>query len=314
MHAMTMARREAAGSALAAEQISEPGATRLRLVALLCVGLMLVVVVASAWLRLAAPRPACADWPACRSQPAAALETARPHAADSLPTAVTAVVRGVHRVAASAVLVLIVVLCVLARRRDGGARASLVRRGAAAMLVVALALSALGIVTPGSRSTVVMLGNLLGGFVLFALAWCVWRAALASARLPPERGPPPLPPGLRAAALICALLWLVQAALGARSGMGGNATVSALHLGMAMLAGAGPLLIGLSLAPRGRRAEGRLLVAVVALQALGGLLSVQGDGSAPLVLLHNLTAALGLALLSASAIPALGDEPMTNRT
>ncbi|MDO8419311.1 MAG: hypothetical protein Q7S90_04675, partial [Rubrivivax sp.] len=43
-----------------------------------CVLLMLVVTSASAWLRLAQPRPDCFDWPACRSpdRPAAAAVAA----------------------------------------------------------------------------------------------------------------------------------------------------------------------------------------------------------------------------------------------
>mgnify|MGYP000662109893 CR=1 FL=1 len=77
----------------------------LRRLAWACLLLMLVVTTASAWLRLAQPRPACVDWPGCRGAD-------RPAAAAVAPTllgapGVLALVRATHRGAATAVLLLV---------------------------------------------------------------------------------------------------------------------------------------------------------------------------------------------------------------
>jgi heme A synthase len=157
------------------------------------------------------------------------------------------------------------------------------------MLLLALGLAALGIATPGSHSTVVMLGNLLGGLLLFALAWNLWRALHHDGTV--------ASPALARAALACTLLWLLQAALGARSGAGGSAVAPALHLALAVAAGTGALLVGQAALRAGRRGEGRAVVAVVALQALWGPLTVAWNAPAAAVLVHNAGAAIGIALL-----------------
>ena len=137
--------------------------TRQRLLSRLaagCVLLMLVVTTASAWLRLAQPRPGCDEWPHCRL-----AAEAGPVAAPADPAATTgllAATRGTHRVAASAVLVLVLALLALATRppRDPAAIAH-----GLALLALALALAALGIAAPRSQAAAVLLGNLGGGLL-----------------------------------------------------------------------------------------------------------------------------------------------------
>jgi cytochrome c oxidase assembly protein subunit 15 len=256
----------------------------LRRLARACVLLMLVVTSASAWLRLAQPRPDCHDWPACRSveRPAAGMVT---------PTVlgeprVMAVVRGTHRVAATLVLVLVAVAAALALARPP--RRPAAGRLALALLGLALALSALGIVTPGSRAPGVLLGNLLGGLAMLALSW---RLALHLHDAPRSS------PVLARWALASALVWAAQAALGALSGSGHADAAPVAHLSLALLAGSGAFGVGWAARQEGRCREGAALWLLTAVQfALGA--GAAGSAAAPaLVLLHNIGAALGLALL-----------------
>ncbi len=88
---------------------------RQRALASIALLLMVAVVVASAWLRLAQPRAACVDWPGCR----AAMQPPLGIAADATlgsPT-LMALVRGVHRLAASMLLLVAIVLAVTSRAK-----------------------------------------------------------------------------------------------------------------------------------------------------------------------------------------------------
>lgn len=261
----------------------------LRALAMLCTLLMLLVVASSAWLRLSQPRAACSDWPACRSAVA--------HAGDGAVQAVAApalqgLARAVHRGAASLVLLAAAALVVLALAR----RPRLQAPGALALalLTLALALAALGIVTPGSRSAAVLLGNLLGGLLMFALAWrlrCRLTPHAAMAGPAGDAGVPAL------AFAIALPAWLAQAALGTLSGSGQVALAPPAHLLMAIvllpLAG----WIGWHARAAGRRAEGSALLLVVTLQALLGGTAAAWAATPAAVWLHNLGGALGLALL-----------------
>lgn len=256
---------------------------RLRRLALACVWLMLAVVVASAWLRLAQPRPVCMQWPVCRmaepSAPAAAAAVGMGR------TGMLDVVRAVHRIAASALLPLVALLAWQTLARPP--RRHAVDRCALAMLILALALAALGIVTPGSKSPSVLLGNLLGGQWLLALAWSMLRSLRST--------PAPTPATARWA-LGGAVLWSLQAALGALSGAGHGqpATVAHLLLLLPALAWAGAVAVA---AWRQGCTDARLLLALLALQVVLGAASFLMAAAPALVLLHNLAAALGLALL-----------------
>jgi cytochrome c oxidase assembly protein subunit 15 len=198
-------------------------------------------------------------------------------------------------------------------------------RLALALLALALALAVLGVYTPGSRVPAVAIGNLLGGFVMLALAA---RLALIAGR-GPTRAPP-----LGAAAWLAAAVLSVQIVLGAQ--------VSASHAGVACsgwgqclelaragawdLAALDPWQAAEPGAPRGafaqwlhrvgsvaaaaavasaalaawRRERRSLAATAIALTALLALFGwTQGAFGLPLavVLLHNLGAAVLLALL-----------------
>ncbi len=249
-----------------------------------CLLLMLVVTTASAWLRLAQPRPACVDWPGCRNAD-------RPAAAAVVPTLlgappVLALVRATHRVAATAVLLVVLATVVLSSARQG--RRPVAMRLALALLVLALGLSVLGIVTPGSRAAGVLLGNLLGGLLMLALSW----------RLVVHLHDGPGSSHVLARwALLGAGLWAAQATLGALSGSGHVGVAPVAHLALALLAGPCALGVGWVVRCQGGRGEGVALLWLAGLQFVLGA-AAAGNGAAPaLVLLHNIVAALGLALL-----------------
>ena len=266
---------------------ADPRSRWLRRMALACVLLMLVVVTSSAALRLAQERPACGGWPGCRDAaapapaPAAAAAAARRHAA--APWMGSPGVRIAHRVAASTMLPAACALALLAvlprpRRTAVGVRAL-------AMIGLALALAALGVVTPGSRSPWVLLGNQLGGLLLLALAWSAWRC-LGAAAPAPMRG-----------ARAVGLLWLLQAALGALSGAGFGVGPAWAHLVLAAPAMLAAFALGMSGWYRLRRGDALTLAVVAVAQGLLGLTAMLGTAMPALVLLHAGVAALGVALL-----------------
>lgn len=258
--------------------------TTLRRLAWACVLLMLVVTTASAWLRLAQPRPACFDWPACRSADRPSAGAVAPALMGAPGT--LAVVRGTHR--ATATLVLLVVIAVAALALAKPPRHWAAGRIALALVVLALALSVLGIVTPGSRAAGVLLGNLLGGLLMLGLSW---RLATRLA------GWSEASPKLRGWALLGAVLWMAQAALGALSGNGHWHAAPVAHMALALLAGSCSLGVGLAARAQGRRVEGTGLLSMTGLQfALAA--AAAGSAATPAwVLLHNIGAALGLALM-----------------
>jgi heme A synthase len=268
-----------------ARPLTEPRGQWLRLLAMTCVLLMLVVVTCSASLRLAQERPGCDRWPGCRE---AVAPSAAPVAAArrdvAAPWMGSAGMRTAHRVAASAMLPAACALALLALRQRPRRAAVGVR--ALAMLGLALALAALGIVTPGSRSPWVLLGNQLGGLVLLALAWSAWRG-LGTAACGRLRG-----------ARAVGLLWLVQAALGALSGAGFGLAPAWLHLLLAAPALLAAFALGLSGWRRLRSGDGLALALVAIAQGFLGLAAMLGAATPALVLMHATVAALGLALLS----------------
>jgi len=149
-------------------------------------------------------------------------------------------------------------------------------------------LSALGIVTPGSRAAGVLLGNLLGGLLMLALSW---RLLLHLGGWPGSSR------ALARWARVGAGLWAVQAALGALSGSGHSDAAPVAHMALALLAGSCALGVGWAARRQGRRREGAGLLALTGLQFLLGA-GAAGSAAAPaVVLLHNIGAALGLALL-----------------
>jgi len=116
---------------------------------------VLLVIVASAWLRHTQAGLGCADWPACYG----VVDPVHAPAG-------TVFARLVHRLAASGALILVALIPFLALRSGSGFDAE--RRLAWLALAIALALAALGIATPGARVPAIAVGNLAGGFALFA--------------------------------------------------------------------------------------------------------------------------------------------------
>lgn len=314
------AREGVAGSVhreVRAQMQRDPRARWLRRLAWLVAALLLVVVSASAWLRLLAPRAGCSDWPACRVAAQGIVVADIPATVVPGSPAGAAWVRGTHRVAASASLLLIVTLVVIASRLRAGAQGRSAEVGPMqhaagrlplALLALALALSALGIATPGSRSTLVLLGNLLGGLVMFALAVALARR-LSAIMLPPTAFGAAVPSAIQApwriAAAAGALLWLGQAALGALAGAAPASGTFApvLHFVLALVAVPWAFVVGLLARAAGRRFEGRALMALAAAQGVAGAASALAAAAPAVVLLHNAGTALGLAMLTSLALP-----------
>ena len=167
--------------------------------------------------------------------------------------ATLALVRGTHR--ASATLVLLVVIAVAALTLAKPPRRWAAGRLALALLVLALALSVLGIVTPGSRASGVLLGNLLGGLLMLGLSW----------RLATQ--------------------------------LAGWSAAPVAHMVLALVAGSYSLGVGMAARRQGHRVDGTSLLSLTGLQfALAA--AAAGSAAAPAWdLLHNIGAALGLALM-----------------
>jgi len=159
--------------------------------------LVFLVLVASAWLRHSAAGLGCTDWPACYAAIVDTTETPLPG---------TVLARLVHRFAASGALVLIGLVAFLALRPASDYPVE--RKLAWGALAIALALAALGIWTPGARVPAVAIGNLIGGFALFA------SLAALSARL---RGAAPSGSG-SAIAVVALVVVFAHAALGGMIG------------------------------------------------------------------------------------------------
>jgi cytochrome c oxidase assembly protein subunit 15 len=170
-----------------------------RLCALLAgtaVALTFVVVVASAYLRHVQAGLGCAPWPDCYGAVAAAA------VAGAQPEGLVRIARIAHRLCATAVAAALIGLTLVAwSQRPVWLREAL---AATAALVVAGSLAVLGIVAGGSKAPTVVLGNLLGGYLLLAL--------VAAARALASTAPPPS--GARAAALAALAVAFVAAAFG----------------------------------------------------------------------------------------------------
>ena len=147
--------------------------------------LVMIVVVVSAYLRLAGSGLGCAEWPACyaliRSQGGATTLAA----AHLVPPWATVT----HRLAASTLglLVLGIVAAALRRRREPGQSLAI----PFALLAFTVFLSLLGYRTPSPLLPWVALSNLLGGMAMLALLWWLGQRSLLMNRV--SEPTPPLP-------------------------------------------------------------------------------------------------------------------------
>ena len=290
----------------------------LRKVALACVVLVLAITSLSAFLRLSASGLGCEPWPQCYGQ---SLRD-RQQGAAAPATGIVTAARITHRVAAVVALLLIIMMVM-----NTWSKAPVLRREGTmvlGLLFLALFLAILGRWTAGAKVPAVVLGNLLGGFAMFALSW---RLAESLARGP-----------VAGDAAVSRWAWAGIALLVAQVALGGmvNATYAGLscpELIRCDMAGAswqalnpwqapafdpaaptnpsgalvqwlhriGALAVFAVLLPlgivswrRGRR-MGAALVILLAVEAVLGVMLVRGALALPAALAHNIVAALALA-------------------
>ena len=141
---------------------------KIQATALLLTVLSLLVVLVSAYIRLAGAGLGCADWPACYGQVLASEPLAPQYG----------FVRLVHRVTATLALLLACFLVWQCRRPQPIQPAA---RYATLLLLLMLVLSALGIWSADQRLPFVAFLNIVGGFGLLTFSW---RVVLASRGAP----------------------------------------------------------------------------------------------------------------------------------
>jgi heme a synthase len=244
-----------------------------RRIALVCALLVFAVTSLSAFVRLSNEAAATAGSESATAE----LAAAGPGAADTLAVAVESdavqMARGAHRLAASATLLVVIALMALSL----GPRPYLRREGLLSLGMFALVvfLAVLGRWSSGAVGPAVTLGNLLGGFLLFALCWqLAWPVSVlpaAAARVRPW-------------AQLAVLVLAAQVALGALSHPAhswGAIIVASLVVALAVRAW-----------HAGWRAAAAGLGTLLGLQLAVGL-GHTAAGSPPLfVLVHNMAALL----------------------
>jgi cytochrome c oxidase assembly protein subunit 15 len=152
---------------------------------------VLIVVAASAYLRLAQAGFSCADWPACYGR-------VSENAARLASSETVFWVRVAHRIAALAISIAVLLLVYLGWRERKPRPAGF--HWALAALALTAFLAALGRWTPGARLPAITLGNLLAGFALLMVLWRIVRGTQETR--------------LSLAAMIVLLLFALQVSLG----------------------------------------------------------------------------------------------------
>jgi cytochrome c oxidase assembly protein subunit 15 len=281
-----------------------------------CLLLLVAVTCLSAYLRHSAAGVGCEPWPACFGQGERIAAGPMLIAGQALTAA-----RIAHRVTATLALLLLMAMVFVSVIR----RPLLRREGAlsSALLALALMLALLGVFTPGSRLPAVAISNLLGGLLMVAIA-----ARLVSPPAPRALGAIGVAVAmlLLGQALTGALVSVSRAGLACtdireclgqvraggwdwaslnpwrESGFAAGtpyvegALAQLLHRVGAVLVA--PAVAGLAMITlrRGRRREGLALVALLAFEVALGLVVGSTGLPLPSVLLHNLVAALLLAV------------------
>lgn len=180
--------------------------TLLRRAAILCALLVITIVSISAFIRLSGSGLGCSPWPQCYGQGVRDQQLGVTPATDKQADKAITTARFVHRLLAVVLLPLSLVLVV------GGFTTQPKRWSQRWIALLALSLvlflAILGRWTAGSLVPAVTLGNLLGGFLLFAL--CVRMAVLGRGRA----DQPPLPSHVRAWVNVAVAIALTQIVLG----------------------------------------------------------------------------------------------------
>ncbi len=293
----------------------------LRKMAVLCAVLVLLITSLSAFIRLTRAGLGCEPWPQCYGQSARQVQqSAAPPA-----SAWVAAVRITHRVTAVAALLLIIVMLMATLSKSP----MLWREGrmVLGLLALALFLAVLGRWTADARVPAVVLGNLLGGFAMFALSCGLAR------RAPATSVPSREDRALRRWAVLGVMVLVLQLILGglvsaahASLSCGGlascdlsgaswqllnpwheplfdqgdpinraGALVHWLHRAGALLLVAVLLPLGV-LAWRRGRAAGWMLILLLVLQVMLGAALVLAGAPLAVALAHNMVAALLLAV------------------
>jgi heme A synthase len=244
--------------------------------------LMLVVIGVSAWLRLAQPRATCDSWPVCRAVTTSTMTLHASARAEQLRPA-----RAVHRVAASSALLVILVLLAVALARPPRDRDT--ARAAWALLLLAVALSVLGIASAGSRALPVVFGNLFGGYAMLAVAYSITRTQAVDDARTAQR--------LARDARLGVLLWAMQIALGATAGAGAPTAAAFVHLCLALVAAGWAMRVARQARAAGLACEARLLKTLALAQWLIGASAAWFGAPTALLVVHDVSAAAGLALM-----------------
>jgi cytochrome c oxidase assembly protein subunit 15 len=243
--------------------------------AAVALALTLVVIVASAYLRHVQAGVRCDVAAECVAQ-REAIAQARG----------TLFARSTHRFAASAVSLVVLAMAVMTWRQRGPGR--LPRRWPALALAVVVALALLGVSTAGATRPAVTLGNLLGGYALFAIL------AVAHASLrPPARAS-----DVRKLAIVALAVGFAQAAMGAVI-----EPQSALHVlhrvhGIVLAGVVALLIVRLWSAPDFLASALTMTLAVGVAAGIAAALAPWALGA---MLLHGALAAVLLALLARAA-------------
>lgn len=268
--------------------------SRVRKLALACAVLVLAITSLSAFIRLSRAGLGCEPWPQCQAQRSAMTA----QALAELDSGVVMAARVAHRIAASAALVLVVVMLVQAFARQPVLR----REGhlALGLLGAALFLAVLGRLGGDSRQPAVVVGNLLAGFVMFALSCRLVQDGAEGA--PAARR---LRPWVLAALVLLGLQVALGAVVSAQHAIAqcGASPLCVVHRTGAVVVAAVLLPLGIGAWRAGFSVAGGLVVGLTLVQAALGLLLVSGRAPLALALGHNIAAAVLCAALLALLQP-----------
>ncbi|MES2047486.1 MAG: COX15/CtaA family protein [Pseudomonadota bacterium] len=322
--------------------VSNSRITLLQKISLICALFVIIIVGISAFIRLSGAGLGCSPWPQCyghisRAEQHGILQTTSTLAApnqtvESQSADMISMARMAHRIFAVLLLPLIIVLVMSAFTMKPEPWKD--RWLAVVALTLVLFLAVLGRWTAGGKVPAVVLGNLLSGFILFALCW---RMARVGHHAPGRPARPTLPPAARLSIRIAIAVVLMQIILGGLVS-GGFAGLScptlancslpeaiqwevlnpmrvanvdaanwpanfdgvlthSLHRWVALATALMVCVASVSLWRCGRRRTALALVLLVAFQIALGLLLVNSGLSLALAVLHNLLAASLLASL-----------------
>ncbi len=249
----------------------------LRMLALAAAAFAMVVIVASAIVRHSQYDARCLEWPACAARSSA--DARQP------PSITVTIARVAHRMAATITALLVAGMLAFTRSHSPPRKAALVA------LAIVVALAAFGAASAESRSPLVALGNLVGGYALFTV---LIAAHALAARGAPAPGP------ARTAAAAALLFVLAEAAQVALTGSS-LPLLPLLHRAIAI--GCAVLVLAAAWSLRAQPILASSLVAALVAISVTGL----AEPSVATAVLHNASAAALAGLLA--HVVATGSPP-----